>query len=205
MIMKYLVLSFIAALAVFTPHAATAQDWSQLKPPADISDSEYEARMDEVEDLIAKGLQANEEGHYEDCITWAEKAVDASETWLGEGPFTILALKQLGFCQAQAERYTDAEATYLRVKRLAELFYGPDDDELIYIEGFLGTLYSQTGLLNEAETHYKRALDLCERLCATNSDRVDRLRDLAELYTRMGREAEAKPLLDRAAALEGGT
>ncbi|ESQ73588.1 tetratricopeptide repeat protein [Asticcacaulis sp. AC402] len=202
----------VAAALLLTAPVAQAQTIADLKRPADISDADVEARMNEVDTLLEQGHALLEEGRDPDLsdkvadpakvaegVLLFEKARSVSETWLGEGPYTAVVLDNLGFAYVVAGQADKAIAAYERAVYIRTILSGADDPDLFITYANLGHLYSDAGRLTDAEAAFLNAIR-----CAQNGDVTARefvpgfQQDLAELYDKMGRTADAKAM--RAAA-----
>jgi tetratricopeptide (TPR) repeat protein len=122
-----------------------------------------------------------------------------------EEPNLAEMLRNLAQLRTKQARYNDAESDYKRALSLARksLDEAPDAPRrqaiLASIEVSLGELYQQTGDRGRALAHWNRADELTLAI-ADGSVQVELLSVRATVLLRLGRVAEARPIVDRVLA-----
>ena len=193
--MRVFALLFVAAAAVFAPHAPVA---SAAEPATAAQDT----RSDEQKLLDLVGF-LRRDGKFDEARKLAEKGLAIVEKhWGPDSERAARWLTQLGLTLAAEGKYAEAEVPLKRALAIYEKKYGPDAVQTGEALGDLGSLYMLQGRLGEAEPLLKRALAVIERARGPDhADTANALTNLGLLYMAQARLKEAEPLLKRALAI----
>ena len=182
-----------AGMVAFLLSVGVAGQASAGKIPQ--SDVEYKAHMTEVETLLKQGGDLLGSNRANDAIIPLKKALAICDAYLGEGPYTVLTLEDLGISYATSGDFASAEASDKRALTIADRIYDDTNEHKIDAVANLGVLYNHLGRYKEAEHLLARALALSEKARGASNGRTVFLRqNLSELYKKTGRAADAKRL-----------
>jgi len=142
-----------------------------------------------------QGKYLESEASYREAIrVWRSRGSD--EIALAQSTRSLAALYLETGHTARAGRLgLDEIATRLEATQ-------PQSTALAGIEGTLGTLALVQGQWGQAETYYRRAVALWEKLAPNDEERPELLTNLGLLYYRAGRYAEAQQTYEQALALD---
>lgn len=169
---------------------------------------------DGFEVALTAGDQAYKDKQYESAQRGYERAIDFAEREYAQGKGEanlIQGLHALADCYSAQNQFAKAEPLYLRAAQLQESKVGtdmmktgkisPDFDNWVTQLMSLADNYRAESKYVEAEKTYKRVLDLEAKL--TTPDKVTRAEaqsELAECYSKQGKNKDAVELFKRALA-----
>jgi eukaryotic-like serine/threonine-protein kinase len=115
----------------------------------------------------------------------------------------LVALTDFSIGNMELQRDRPAEARRFLDRALAELVaaVGADHPDVARIEGALGTIERDADRCRDAIPHFERALAIVDRAGRTGTDVAIDLTNLGACLSEVGREAEARPLIERSLAL----
>jgi CHAT domain-containing protein/Tfp pilus assembly protein PilF len=162
-----------------------------------------EGSLQEAEALDGRARQLYEQGHYNDAIPMAQRALTVAEKALGpEDPARAYFLNSLAQLYRAIGAYAEAEPLYKKALSIREKVLGPEHPDTATSLSNLAQLYGTTGTYTKAEPLFQRALAIREKaLGRVHPDTAQSLNDLGVLYRVTGSYTKAEPLLKRALAI----
>ncbi len=149
--------------------------------------------------LAGLGWLYYKQGKYAEAEPLHKRALAIREKAFGPNhPDVASSLNGLGWLYYKQGKYDKAEPLHKRAIAIYENAFGPDYTRTAYPLRGLGKIYTTKGEYAKAEPLYKRSLEILEKTVPNHPDIADTFEEMAELYTKMGRDDEAKKLLDRA-------
>jgi CHAT domain-containing protein len=173
-----------------------------LAPPRDASGLEHS--LQKARELEFQANELERQGKYDEALESAEKCLDLREQLLGpDDALNAVPLFILGnIYHLGKTEYAKAEPYYLRALRIAEKTQGPQVLISIQILNNLGTLYSISDRLDEAERTLERAITVEEKAYTPEHPMIaSSLVNLANVCDAKADYAKAKRLYERALAI----
>jgi CHAT domain-containing protein/lipopolysaccharide biosynthesis regulator YciM len=176
----------------------------------------YEIRIEELRDATGadrelfdarkqfnEALKLRGEGKYDEALSFAERASETRERWLGAGHRDVAAaINLLAEIYTEKADYVKAEPLFQRALAIREKALGKDHPDAADSLNNLASIYNRQGGYVEAEPLFKRALEIREKALGKDHPyTADTLNNLALLYHRQGKYAEAEPLYQRALSI----
>jgi|CXWL01.1.fsa_nt_gi serine/threonine-protein kinase len=185
-------------LGLLAPALAHARRALAVRDTVTPTDDGRRAQTETVEALVLRA-----QGSIEEARASLELALPRLRTAYGEDSLPVAAaerqlagtLHRPGDLERAPELFGQALATYER--RL-----GVDHADTAATELDLGGAWEQLERYPQAEAAYRRAADRLERLGPRHPQLAEALAALAGLLDRLSRSAEARPLLERAIAID---
>ncbi|MBU1558142.1 tetratricopeptide repeat protein [Patescibacteria group bacterium] len=192
---------FFIGLALFVPPDAQAQ--TPAKVPEKSNTTTKEAQLKEAEKLSEKVVLLYRDGHYDEAIPLAQKALELREKALGPNHTDVASsLNNLAMLYKEKADYTRTETLLLRALAIWEKAKVPDPTSVALSLNNLALLYAEKTDYARAEPLYLRALAILEKALGADHPGVARLiTNLASLYDSKGDYSKAEPLLIRALAI----
>ncbi len=190
-----------AVLFLFTINTIERnRDWSDAlvlwEKTVRQSPQSFRAHRNLYHTLIKKGRYAEYEA---EALLKRERALAIQEKALGpDHPKVAQSLNNLAALYLQKGKYAKAEPLFKRALGIREKALEPDHPYLVQSLNNLAALYQIQGQYLKAEPLYKWSLSILEKTEPNHPKVATTMEKLAELYKKMGREDEAKKLLDRA-------
>ncbi len=140
------------------------------------------------------GLVFMRQSRHADAAREHERAVEIVATSLGDQhPDMALPLRNLGISYEDQERYDDAESAYQRALAIRRAALGEEHADVADAWWVLGSMHAKTNQLDAAIDELTRAVTIRERVSAPDHPELAAVRaDLADVYARQGRFAEAE-------------
>jgi serine/threonine-protein kinase len=180
-----------ALLAALPITAVLAVDWGRQQSEL----AKRQTLLAQQQTMAAeteRGLRAEADKRRTEAEREAAKAVAVREFLVDD----ILA-QAMPENHARSQRVTIEDALDLGSPMVAERFAGQPDVE-IAVRDMIGSTYRMLGLLEKAEPHLRRAVELgLSAFGELNSDTLEAMNSLATLFQDQDKLAEAEPLFER--------
>jgi tetratricopeptide (TPR) repeat protein len=139
---------------------------------------------------------AIDKGGFRAAQTWAEASLRTAKRMGVRSGYYVVSLTDMGdFYQKQGD-FSRAEGVLERAVHIVERGAPADRDHLLPPTGLLALTCGEHGRFREAESHYKRALEIGEEIWGKGSPQNGvGVYDLGVLYREMGRYDEAERLI----------
>jgi tetratricopeptide (TPR) repeat protein len=149
--------------------------------------------------LYRLGSVYHSQGRYLNAETCYRNAIQVWKRVPGTDALPLTqSMRNLAALYLETGQYSKAEHLGLESLLTTVETTRPDSSLLAGLTGTLGALASAKGEYREAETHYRRALALWEKLAPNSRERLQILVDLGILYYEQARYTEARTCYERA-------
>lgn len=152
--------------------------------------------------LFEAGENAANQGNYAEAERQLKGALADADTLKQDDGRTAKTLRKLAAVYDRLAKYSEAEATTLRLLTLDEKTLGRKHRDVAMDHAQLGAIYAEQGRNPEAESQYLTSIQALEKLgCDETANLTAVLSNLSLMYENQGKYSEAEKLLKRALAL----
>jgi CHAT domain-containing protein/Flp pilus assembly protein TadD len=157
----------------------------------------------EARRLMAQSVQAKDEGHEDEAVQMAERALALCDKTLSQDvPERADFLYNLAELYIGKRDYKNAERLHQQALAIREKAFGPEHPDVALSLNTLAQLADTTGDYGKAEPLYQRAIAIREKwLGPDHAEVASYINNLAVLYFTAGDYAKAEPLYQRAIAV----
>ena len=189
-------------LATLLKHNSNKMDEAETIARLVLKTSERVLKQDHqtiLESLSALGVLLFERGKLEEAEALLRRAVEAYNKQPSLILFSIVALETLASLLNRRKEYEESEALLHYVWETKESFFGMNHPDTLKALNNLGSVFMCSGKYEQAETLFRRALELSEEALGTNnnSTTTESLGNLATALQKNGKFEEAEDKLRR--------